>query len=258
VGRGPYALIGCCFFAIKHNLDRFVATFLFDRPWDVFSYLKGPARGAEAATSQAAFYATLLVLALPFIWTGVALTIRRLRDVGWPLGLMVMFFVPFLNLPFFLLLSLVPSRRDAAPRERHPTFLGRLIPQSPFGSAAVAVLVTALVAVPVVVLGVSVLKQYGAGLFVGLPFALGFASAVLHGYHRPRSFVTCLGVAFLGTLMLCLMLLAYAVEASSASSWPRRSCWCWRCQGDCGLLRAAARRTGSRDRRGGGLLRRRS
>jgi hypothetical protein len=76
------------------------------------------------------------------------------------------------------------------------------------------VLVTALVAVPVVVLGVSVLRQYGAGLFVGLPFALGFASAVLHGYHRPRSLATCLGVAVLGTLMLCLMLLAFAVEGA--------------------------------------------
>ena len=212
MGRGPYAVIGCAFFAIKHNLDRFVATFLFDRPWDVFSYLKGPSRGAESATSQAAFYGTLLAMALPFIWTGVALTIRRLRDVGWPVGLMLLFFVPFLNLPFFLLLSLVPSRRDAAPKVRHASLLGRIIPEGPVGSAAVAVLVTALVAVPVVVLGVSVLRQYGAGLFVGLPFALGFASAVLHGYHRPRSYVTCLGVAFLGTLMLCLMLLAFAVE----------------------------------------------
>jgi len=213
VGRGPYALIGCAFFAIKHNLDRFVATFLFDRPWDVFSYLKGPARGAESAMSQAAFYGTLLAMALPFIWTGVALTIRRLRDVGWPLGLMVLFFVPFLNLPFFLLLSLVPSRSvAAAARAARPRLLGRLIPESLFGSAAIAVLLTAVVAVPVVVLGVSVMKQYGAGLFVGLPFALGFASAVLHGYHRPRSFVSCLAVAFLSTAMLCLMLLAFAVE----------------------------------------------
>jgi hypothetical protein len=207
-------LIGCAFFAIKHNLDRFVATFLFDRPWDVFSYLKGPARGVEPAGSQAAFYGTLLVMALPFIWTGIALTIRRLRDAGWPVGLMLLFFVPFLNLPFFLLLSLAPPRLDAAPRGGHAGFLSRLLPESAAGSAAIAVLVTALLAVPVVVLGVTVLRRYGAGLFVGLPFALGFASAVLYGYHRPRSWATCLGVAFMGTVLLCAMLMAFAVEGA--------------------------------------------
>jgi hypothetical protein len=47
---------------------------------------------------------------------------------------------------------------------------------------------------------------------VGLPFALGFASAVLYGFHRPRSWPTCMGVALLGTVMLCLMLMAFALE----------------------------------------------
>jgi Protein of unknown function (DUF805) len=214
VGRGPYALIGVSLFAIKHNLDRFVATLLFGRPWDIFSYLKGP--GPKAAGplggSQAVFYAAMLVLALPFIWTGVALTIRRLRDAGWPAWLMLLFFVPFLNLGFFLALSLAPAH--AARGHGRPGLLGRLIPEGAAGSAAIAVLVTALLAVPMVTLAVTVMQRYGAGLFIGLPFALGFAAALVHGYHRPRSLLSCLGVAVLGTCLLCALLFAFAVEGA--------------------------------------------
>ena len=209
VGRGQYALIGCVLFAIKHNLDRFVATVLFDRKWDVFSYLKGPPLGSEG---QAGFYVAMVALALPFIWTGIALTIRRLRDAGLSMGLMVLFFVPVLNLAFFLLLSLLPSRAEAAPTPARPRLLGRLLPEGVVGSAAVSVLVTAFLAVPIVVLAVTVMQQYGAGLFVGLPFALGFASALIHGYHRPRPLAACLAVASLGMVFLCMLLVAFAVE----------------------------------------------
>jgi uncharacterized membrane protein YhaH (DUF805 family) len=212
--RGSYALIGCVLFAIKHNLDRFVATFFFRRPWDVFSYLKGPEAGAPglADSTQIPFYVTMVLLALPFIWTGIALTIRRLRDADWPVGLMLFFFVPFLNLAFFLLLSLVPSRAETVPKERHGTLLGRFIPESAAGSAAMSVLLTGLLAVPVVLLSINVWQRYGAGLFVGLPFALGFASAILYGYHQPRSWGSCVGVAAMGTALLCAFLVATAVE----------------------------------------------
>ena len=38
------------------------------------------------------FYATMLALALPFLVVGVVLTVRRLRDAGWPLWLVLFFF----------------------------------------------------------------------------------------------------------------------------------------------------------------------
>lgn len=212
MGRGPYALIGCSLFAVKHNLDRFVATFLFGRPWDVFSYLRGPKEGAESASHAAAFYATLLVLAMPFIWTGIALTLRRLRDTGWPAGLVLLFFVPFLNLAFFLLLSLVPSRAATSPRLARTPAVARFIPENAPGSAAVAVLLTAILAAPLVAAGVTVFREYGAGLFVGLPFALGFAAALLYGYHQPRTWLGCFLVASLATLLLAVLLVAFAVE----------------------------------------------
>ena len=38
IDRGPYALVGLVGFAIKHNLDRALATFVFHRKWGLFNY----------------------------------------------------------------------------------------------------------------------------------------------------------------------------------------------------------------------------
>ena len=38
INRGSYAIIGLLGFALKHNLDRIVATYVFHRPWDLFNY----------------------------------------------------------------------------------------------------------------------------------------------------------------------------------------------------------------------------
>ena len=37
--RGPYAAVAIALFALKHNIDRFVAFGLFDRPWSLFYYI---------------------------------------------------------------------------------------------------------------------------------------------------------------------------------------------------------------------------
>jgi hypothetical protein len=38
VDRAAYLFIGVIGFALKHNLDRFVATFIFHRRWGIFNY----------------------------------------------------------------------------------------------------------------------------------------------------------------------------------------------------------------------------
>src|SRR5207245_10568960 len=44
--RGPYVLIGAFLFALKHNLDRFLASYVFHRRWSVFNYLE-PAKSGS-------------------------------------------------------------------------------------------------------------------------------------------------------------------------------------------------------------------
>jgi hypothetical protein len=95
VNRGTYALVGLAGFALKHNLDRFVA-FGFHRRWGLFNYwvpVRDVARVTQLPHSEAIFLATMVALSLPFIWLGVAMTMKRLRSAGLPPQLVALFFI---------------------------------------------------------------------------------------------------------------------------------------------------------------------
>jgi uncharacterized membrane protein YhaH (DUF805 family)/uncharacterized protein YndB with AHSA1/START domain len=220
IGRGAYALVGILGFALKHNLDRLLATLVFHRPWSLFNYWIPPVHVLHLSSlprSDAIFLLTMLILALPFIWVGVALTIRRLRAIGLPYLLVVLFFVPVLNLLFFLLLSTIPSRapEGAGPppsRDRLERVFDRFIPHHIVGSAAMAVLVTAVLGVVIVGFATWRAPVYGVGLYVGLPFCLGLISSLIDGYHHPRSFLRCIAVSALSVLLVGVGIFALAIE----------------------------------------------
>ena len=219
IDRGSYALIGLLGFALKHNLDRLVATYGFHRPWGLFNYwvpVTDVVRINKLHNGEAGFLATMVALALPFIWVGITLTMKRLRSARLPLELVALFFVPFLNLLFFLLLCLIPDRVSSATgqvaRTSRPSFLAQIVPESAIGSAAVSLLLTVPLGLGMVLLAVQVLMNYGWGLFVALPFTVGFTAAVIYGVRQPRSLRGCVGVACLSTGLLGLALLALAVD----------------------------------------------
>jgi hypothetical protein len=141
---------------------------------------------------------------------------KRLRSAGLPAQLVALFFIPFLNLLFFLVLCLLPEA-DGAPAEAKATpprdsRLARLSPASALGSAAISLLLTVPLGFGAALLGAQVLTNYGWGLFVALPFALGFASAVIYRMRQPRSLASWMWVAGLSTMLLGPALLALAFE----------------------------------------------
>jgi hypothetical protein len=220
IDRGPYAIIGLLGFAIKHNLDRIIATVVFHRKWNFFNYwipLGQAVRITSLSHQDSVFLATMLVLALPFIWVGVVLTLRRLRSAGLPLWQVAFFFLPLVNLVFFLVLSILPSGQEsvALPARRGTPFqaiMDRIVPGDALGSAALAVLVTALFGVSATGLSVSFFGMYGWSLFIALPFCLGLFSVLIYGYHRPRSYGSCLLVSLLSIAIVAGALLALAFE----------------------------------------------
>ena len=218
IDRGTYALVGVLGFALKHNLDRFVAGYWFHRPWALFNYwvpVRDVARITDLRGSEAAFLGTMVAMSLPFIWVGVVLTLKRLRSAGLSSQLVALFFVPFLNLLFLLMLCLVPERDlspAAQPAQRRQTSLARFVPESTLGSAAVSLLITVPPGLGAAVLGSQVLANYGWGLFVALPFTMGFAAALVYGVRQPRSMKGCVGVACLSVALLGGALLALAFE----------------------------------------------
>jgi len=211
-------------FVLKNNLDRFVAAHFFHQYWGFVNYwvpLRDVGRITQLRGHDAVFLETMVAMALPFVWLGIAMTLKRLRSAGLPLALVALFFVPFLNLLFFLLLSLWPERE--ARRSEHTadrfsnqqiteSFLARIVPESAVGSAALSLLITVPAGLLLVLLGVRVLVTYGWGLFIAVPFVMGFAAAVTYGVRRQRSLPACILVSSLSVAVLGIGLMAFAIE----------------------------------------------
>ena len=216
IGRAPYAMIGFLCSALKIAIDNVVARRVFHREWGVASYWSpiGEAVGIyRLSLGQMAFLATMVAIALPFIWLGTALTLRRLRDTGLPPGLVALFFVPVLNIPFLLLMCVVPGRqREDSARPSTDSFLDRYLPDTESGSAATAAAVCAVLGGLVIYAGTEFLQSYGWGIFIALPFVMGFGSVCLYTRKQRRSLSGSIGVAVLSVGLLSIGLLFVAIE----------------------------------------------
>src|SRR6266404_3689243 len=184
VGRATYAAVGVAAFALKFFIDWVVVTRVFHRPWSLFNYWRpfGVISGVNALSFENRVFAgVMLFIAVPFIWLGLAMTVKRLRDAGeptWP----------------------------------GPRFLDAWIPETRVGSALVSILITATIGLGFTLLGTQVVATYGWGLFVGLPFCLGLFAVLTHSYREPRSYSECVLMAALPVFLLGAILLLLAIE----------------------------------------------
>lgn len=215
--RAPYAIAGVLLFLVKHNIDRAVAILGYRRPWSLFYYLSptDAARISSMPAEDLSFYGTLVAIAIPFIYMGTLMTVKRLRAAGLSGWLVALFFIPIANLVFFAVLCVIPSVPEGEARAgtgRLKSYVDRLVPDHPVGAAAMAILLTIPLFLGGVYLSVNVLGNYGWGLFVGLPFCLGLYSVLIYGYHAPRSLGSCIGVSVLATFLLGLSLVGLAFE----------------------------------------------
>jgi uncharacterized membrane protein YhaH (DUF805 family) len=211
--RGPYFKWGCALMAVKYNLDRLIAWFGFHRSWYFWNYLKPHGvDGIDAIPpDDQLFYLVLLLTSLPFLILGLFLTLRRLRSAGLPLALCLLFFVPVINLVFFIVLALLPEK-DAPPEPSRSRGWMAWLPTSAGGSALASVVLVGLLGMGMTCLSTEVLQNYGWGLFVALPFAMGLVSVLIYAGPQKRSFGSCMSVAVLTVFFCGLGLLMVAVE----------------------------------------------
>src|SRR5260370_19806154 len=104
VDRATYAAVGVSAFALKFFVDWLVVTLVFHRSWSLLNYWRpfGAISGVHALSLENRLFAgVMLLIALPFIWLGLAMTVKRLRDAGEPTWLAALFFVPVANLLVF-------------------------------------------------------------------------------------------------------------------------------------------------------------
>lgn len=217
--RSAYASVGILAFALKFLLDWATVTLLFHRPWSLLSYWRpfGAINGVQSLSLENRLFAgTMLFVALPFIWLGLAMTVKRLRDAGQPTWLAAMFFAPVVNLLFYLVLSVLPSAADAKGEEGSPwpsiRALDMFIPRGAAPSALVSIAATCLLGLFFAFLGTKIVAQYGWGLFVGLPFCLGLFAVLTHSYRQQRNYAECIAIAVLPVAVLGVLLMLVAIE----------------------------------------------
>jgi hypothetical protein len=203
---------------MKLTIDRLVTESAFHRVWSPAIYLTPLGHGARPDALGAAdhnYLVTLVALALPFVVLGTWLTLRRLRSAGVSPWLVLLFFVPLLNLAFFTLLCILPPRAAADAGARAVPAWQRFLPGSALGTAFVsAILGAALLATLMIALATHATTEYGWSLFVAVPFAQGLVAVWLAGARTGRA--PSIGAAlFLGLASLAVtagLLLAFAFE----------------------------------------------
>lgn len=214
-----FLFVGLLAFSIKMLLDFSISKFGFHRYWTPLFYLRPFGTfvySLAQANRDAAFPLTMLLVALPFVWLGLAMTVKRLRDAGRPLWYSCFFFLPIFNFLVLLVFSTFPSVSQPRQYEAAPwpnvRPVDRWIPRSKWRSAFLAIGLTAALGLLFALLGTLGIASYGWGLFVALPFCLGLFSVLLYSYHGPRSATECIAVSVLPILILGFVLLVVAIE----------------------------------------------
>lgn len=219
IGRGGYAAAGVSLIVVKYLIDSVTAGLIAGRAWSPLYYVgfEQIELLRQAGPEDVRLFAGLLVVAVPFVWVGVALTVQRLRDVGWPVWLAMLFFVPFLSFAICLALCVMPPAGTAgAPRAAgatsRPKVLTEWLPVRTVYSAPLSVVITAVLGLGLTGFNIAVLGVYGLGLFVGLPFALGVMAAILFGMGSVRDVKPCVGVALAAVFVVGGLMFVTSIE----------------------------------------------
>ena len=224
VPRGPYIAWGLGLAVAKFAVDSAVVYGFSHKLWSPLGYVVPSLilRNDAIGSAPEAMHVLLVVLAMPFLWIGLSMSVRRAADAGLSPWLGVGFLVPLLNYVTILFLCLQPTR---AAGRWEPGRLGAYRqpgrddgpPSSvelPSGVQAALLGVAASIALGLAMLGLSVygLGVYGTTLFFATPFAMGATTAAVYNGKVTRRLRDTLGLAVVGTLLTGSALLLFAIE----------------------------------------------
>ena len=222
VSRQTYLVWGLVLAAVKLALDNGVVFGATHHLWSPLTYYLPSSTARLDAPEWAR---VLLVLqALPFIWVGASMSVRRAADAGRSPWLGFLFLVPGLNLLLIAALSLLPTAAEptwsAAPatpyRERAEPEAPPISQRAPIEERYRAQLlaVTTAVAIGLAMTGLSVyaLSDYGLALFFFTPIVMGAVTSLLYNRTEIRSLASTISMAALGVFFTGTAILFFALE----------------------------------------------
>jgi uncharacterized membrane protein YhaH (DUF805 family) len=184
VGRREYLASGLALAALKYAGDVCIVWYGTGRIWRPLDYLSPVSSLASVKLegAPAEMLPVLALWALPFLWIGVSMSMRRAIDAGRSAWLALLFFVPGLSYLFIAAMSALPSRPLPAARQEAPREHERQLPQALLAIAAGAVVGLGMIGM--IFLG---LARYGVSIFLGTPFVVGALTAFLFNRRYPAS-----------------------------------------------------------------------
>jgi uncharacterized membrane protein YhaH (DUF805 family) len=220
VDRGTYFRHGALLTALKYGIDAVLVWRFADRVWTPLDYLNPlwSTRQHLLQTGPSWLLPLLVAIALPFLWIGVSMSLRRAVDAGRSPWLALLFFLPVINLALMAILSLLPtSSRFQWPVAAPPPAVDDRMKSAMLGVAAS--LAIALVTVGV---GVYLRRSYSTGLFLGAPFTIGYISSYIYnrGHARPAGQSIVLAMASVTIAAGGLVLFALEGVICVAMAWP--------------------------------------
>jgi uncharacterized membrane protein YhaH (DUF805 family) len=223
IGRLAFLLWGVGLFAVKTALD-LIAARVFHQPYSLLFYVSPMDAPLFRRNEAPEYWAVLWGIAIPFIFVGVILTLRRLRDASLSPWLVLLFFVPFANFLFFAVASAAPPHQTSAaetavafPRMAYRSSTYQATPpprERAYGaSIAMAALLGGVIGLGAVGISVGVMRSYGAGLMLGAPIFSGFATSMFYVKLRPNDGYAGAALAtFLSFLFSFAVTIGFALE----------------------------------------------
>ena len=152
----------------------------------------------------------LVAIALPFLWIGVSMTMRRAADAGASPWIALLFFVPALNFVLMAVLSLLPSASTVEwPVEAPPAAVDDRLKSAMLGVAASLGISLITVAV-----GVYLRRNYSTGLFLGVPFTIGYICSYIYNYRVERPAGQSIVIALASVTIAAGALVLFALEGT--------------------------------------------
>lgn len=222
VSRGAYVASGLGLMALKYGMDALLVAVVTGVLWSPLAYFN-PVYSMRTEAFRAApewLFLLLVLNAMPFLWIGVTMSVRRAVDAGVSAWVGLLFLVPILNFVGMAILSLLPGKGGAwnpsmttpyraptGPQRRLPLNIDPELMSALQGFGAALAVGLGMVGFSVYTLG-----SYGAALFFVTPFVMGSVSAFLYNRPLPQPVGKTLGVAMLSVAAAGSAMLLFALE----------------------------------------------
>jgi len=217
VTRAPYVVAGLLLAVLKFSIDFAIVYGFTGRSWHPLGYLIPSMilRNDDLGSVPAAMHFVIAAAAMPFLWVGLSMSVRRAADAGVTPWIGALFVVPLVNYLIIVILSALPTKASAV--WNAPSLRARSATDGPPLSSGVRAALVGLLAsigIGVAMLSLTVfgLGVYGMALFFATPFTMGAVSAAFYNRRESRSLWATIALALVGTAMTGSVVLMFAIE----------------------------------------------